>query len=92
MTSRPAGSNASLSNANTETPSFIADVRGNYQIQLIVNDGEVNSNPDFVVVSVANNVPTADAGVDQSVLVGDTVTIDGSGSSDLDTDPLTYWY
>ena len=38
-----------------------------------------------------NNRPTADAGPDQTgVRQGLLVTLDGSGSSDLDNDPLKY--
>ncbi len=37
-----------------------------------------------------NDAPVADAGLDQAVAVGDTVTLDGSGSSDVDGDPLTF--
>jgi len=38
----------------------------------------------------ANNPPTANAGPDQTVQTGDTVQLDGSGSSDPDSDPLSY--
>jgi cytochrome c peroxidase len=38
----------------------------------------------------ANNSPVANAGVDQSVTNQTTVTLNGSGSSDLDGDTLTY--
>lgn len=37
-----------------------------------------------------NTAPVADAGADQSVVVGDTVSFDGSASSDADSDVLTY--
>ena len=38
----------------------------------------------------ANHLPTANAGADQTVEAGATVTLDGSGSSDQDGDDLTY--
>jgi hypothetical protein len=37
-----------------------------------------------------NHVPVANAGVDQTVHMHDTVTLNGIGSSDIDGDPLTY--
>ncbi|MBD3869051.1 MAG: PIG-L family deacetylase, partial [Acidobacteria bacterium] len=41
----------------------------------------------------ANQPPVAHAGTDQSVDEGVTVQLDGSGSSDPDTDPLTFdWF
>jgi hypothetical protein len=49
------------------------------------------SAPDEVVVTVNNQAPVASAGSDQSVNRNTLVTLDGSGSSDLDDDlPLTY--
>src|SRR5205814_10063155 len=86
----PAGSSAALVNADTQTPSFIADVAGNYVAQLIVNDGFVNSAPATVVISTINSVPVADLGPGQKVPTGTAVHLDGSASSDADGDPLTY--
>ena len=46
-----------------------------------------------VRTGAANQAPTANAGADQSVPTNNTrttVTLDGSGSSDPDGDPLTY--
>jgi hypothetical protein len=66
---------------------------GSYTVRLIVNDGQVNSLADSVVVTAsatANLPPVARAGLDQAVSVGQTVTLDGRGSSDPDGDPLTY--
>ena len=90
LTSRPAGSTAVLSDPFAVSPSFSIDRAGNYVVQLIVNDGTTDSAPDSVTVSTTNSRPVADAGQDQSVLLGATVTLDGSGSSDVDLDTLSY--
>lgn len=90
FTSKPAGSNASLSNADSATPTFVADVRGEYVIPLVVTDGMYQSDPDTVVVNFTNITPVAHAGTGQSVYVGDTVTLDGSGSTDANGDTLSY--
>jgi cytochrome c553 len=92
MTSKPAGSTAGLSNATDVQPSFTADAAGTYVIELVVNDGTVDSAPATVSVtaSTSNSAPTADAGTDQNVSVGTAVTLDGTGSSDADGDSLTY--
>lgn len=60
--------------------------------QLIVNDDAVDSPPSTVDVSVTalNHGPTAAAGDDQSVDEGDSVTLDGSGSSDPDDDSVDF--
>ena len=50
----------------------------------------LDSFPDEVVVSSENVKPVADAGVNQIVLVGDPVNLDGSGSYDVNGDDLTY--
>lgn len=86
----PTGSTATLSQPTTASPFFTADKAGNYVVQLIVNDGIVNSQPATVTVSTINSVPVANPGVDQTVIAGDTVTLNGSGSTDADGDPLTY--
>jgi hypothetical protein len=56
---------------------------------------ELRSNPGSYlkidIVSILENLPPlADAGPDQTVLVGQTATLDGSHSTDADGDPLTY--
>jgi MYXO-CTERM domain-containing protein len=68
----------------------VVDVSGTYTAQLTVNDGKVSSAPDSVSISTDNSAPVADAGADQSALVGDTVTLNGGGSNDVDGDGLTF--
>ncbi len=53
--SRPAGSSAVLSDATVVKPTFTADVDGKYVLQLVVNDGTVDSSPDVTVVSASGN-------------------------------------
>jgi hypothetical protein len=86
----PQGSNAKLSDPTIVKPTFIADVHGAYQVQLIVSDPWVPSKPTTVTISFNNIAPVANAGTSQSAIVGDTVTLNGSGSSDANGDPLTY--
>ena len=88
--SRPSGSTAALSSPTAVKPTFVADRPGTYRLQLIVNDGSVNSAPDFVDITTQNTPPVANAGPDQTVFVGNTVTLNGSGSTDVDGDALTY--
>src|SRR5262249_38708189 len=88
--SAPVSSLATLSDLHAVKPTFVADVRGDYVVQLIVNDGLANSPPTTVTISTENSRTTADAGQDQTVAVGATVQLDGSASFDPDGDTLTY--
>ena len=87
---RPEDSQAALSDAASPTPTFVADVHGDYVIELTVSDPWDPSSPDQVTVSFANVKPMAVAGGSQAVLVGETVVLDGSGSYDDNYDPLTF--
>jgi hypothetical protein len=90
LTGKPSGSNATLANPTTVQPTFVIDKPGNYTVQLIVNDGTVNSVAATVVISTVNSAPVAHAGSDQSGVVGQTLQLDGGSSSDVDGDALTY--
>jgi hypothetical protein len=48
MTSKPAGSMASLSSATDPAPYFSTDLAGDYVVMLVVNDGTANSAPSTV--------------------------------------------
>ncbi len=86
----PNGSTAILTDPTSSTLSFTVDVPGTYEVQLLVNDGTENSAPDTVVINTQNSKPVAHAGTDQTVPIGQTVQLDGSTSSDVDGNPLTY--
>jgi K319L-like, PKD domain len=92
FTSKPPTSAATLSGANTVSPTFTPDLDGEYKLSLVVYDGRAASAPDEVIITAAtgNSAPMANAGPDRNVTPGTLVALDGSGSSDADNDPLTY--
>ena len=95
MIGRPATSLASLSSTSSPNPKFTADVMGIYTITLLVNDGKLDSTPVpvTVIASNTNSAPVSNAGTAQSVVAGAVVTLDGTSSSDANSDPLTFkWY
>lgn len=92
ITSRPAGSIAGIQDPYSPTTLFVADVAGTYTVELLVGDGTDLSTPDPMVVTAtaANGVPVANAGADQAVQTGATVTLNGGASNDPEGDPLTF--
>src|SRR5262249_246731 len=90
FTARPAGSAANIAKPTTGATTFIVDRAGSYVAQRIVNDGTINSAPATVTINTTNSPPVANAGANQTVFVGTTVQLDGSQSSDVDGNPLTY--
>jgi len=66
---------------------------GQYRFSVTCSDGLLSSSADEVVVTVnapENQAPTADAGQDQDVQLGQRVMLDGGASSDPDGDTLSY--
>ena len=89
--SQTSGPPVELSDATAATPSFTApNELGALVFSLTVSDGEHESEPDTVTVTVSNARPVADAGPLQTVDHGTRVTLDGSGSRDDDGDSITY--
>ena len=90
LITRPPGSAALLPNTNLQTLTFGADKPGTYVAQLIVSNGSLSSAPSTVTITTTNTAPVANAGPNQNVAVNATVALDGGGSSDADSDPLSY--
>lgn len=88
--SKPEGSAAALTNPTSVMPSFEMDRAGTYVVSLVVHDGLLFSAPDTVSITTLNSPPVANAGPDQTVFVATTVTLDGTGSTDVDGNAITY--
>jgi RHS repeat-associated protein len=93
LAQRPAGSAAALSNSLVVDPAFVADIEGDYEVELTVNDGTSDSAVDSARISTVNSAPVANAGADISVYAAEEVALDGSASADVDGDPITFlWF
>jgi len=93
------GPTVTLSNSTLAQPTFTApslgynDANVTLLFSLSVSDGTATSSADTVeilIIAPVNSVPIANAGPDQEVNSGSTVTLDGSASSDSDGHNLTY--
>lgn len=89
LSSRPAGSLASISDPSAASPSFGADVRGTYLVELVVNDGQVDSLPDTLVVRTANSAPSLAAIGDRAVALGRNLVLE-LAATDIDGDLFQY--
>jgi hypothetical protein len=90
-----AGTAVTLSDPTAASPDFTAPPVGSagetLSFTVIVSDGVAQSTDEVaIVVTNVNQVPAADAGLDQTVDEGAAVTLQGTASGDPDGDALTY--
>ncbi len=98
QTAPDAGADVTLSSTAAEQPTFTAperetDVTLTFELKVSDDGGATYSaatDTVDVTVTAQDDAPTADAGADQTVADGTEVTLDGSGSADVDGDTLTY--
>ena len=93
MLLKPAGSATDFNNANAANPTFLADRKGTYVAQLIVNDGLLNSAPDTVQIDATNRAPVATADA-YTVAQGGSIVVGAAtgllaNDTDADGDALT---
>ena len=85
-----AGTSVTLSDSASSQPTFTAPFVGltgealTFQLTVTDNGGLADTDTVIINVSSVNQAPTADAGPYQTVDEADTVTLDGSNSSDPD--------
>ncbi|MYC79205.1 MAG: DUF5011 domain-containing protein [Cenarchaeum sp. SB0661_bin_35] len=90
MWNQTAGPTVALSDDAASSPTFTApSSAGMLTFELTVSDG-YDTDTDTVTITVVNRPPVASAGADQTVRFGDTVTLDGSASTDPDGDAISY--
>lgn len=86
---------ADIDGADEGEACFVPDANGTYTMQLLCDDGEIASEPDFtsIVVTSDDALPIADAGPFVSYpacQATDGIPLDGSGSYDAEADDLTF--
>ncbi len=90
---RPTNSQAVFNFTNAAQPSFTADVGGDYQVQLIVNDGEFDSIPATAIVTASggngNASPIVNTTINTRAAVG-VITSLTATATDPDGDTLQY--
>ena len=92
IVSLPSGSATTIADPTQVSTSILPDSDGTYVVGLEVNDGTISSKMVYatIVATQANRRPLVDAGPDQNVTQGSSVTLNATGSRDTDGDSLSY--
>lgn len=92
------GPDVTLSNPETASPTFTSpssDENVALEFQLTVTDNGGLQGTDTVIINVtdsSNTPPDANAGVDQAVAAGATVTLNGTASTDAEDNAITSFF
>ncbi|RJP83246.1 MAG: hypothetical protein C4522_01230, partial [Desulfobacteraceae bacterium] len=92
------GPDVTLSDSTSATPTFTAPSTGvnvAFEFQLTVTDNGGLKGTDTVIINVTdstNTPPTANAGADQAVAAGASVTLDGTASADTEDSVITSFF
>ncbi len=92
---KPSNSAVTLQDTTSSLIKFTPDVEGIYTLELIVSDpyGATSSDRTTITAVYGNASPVADAGRDVTIKLGESVTLDGSGSYDPNGDPIVFsWH
>ena len=83
-----------LPNMAQQDITFTPTIAGQYTFSVQCSDGVNTSTASQVIVTVnaVNHAPTANAGQNQELTLGSTVTLNGNASTDPDNDILTYFW
>ncbi len=87
-----------LSSVTTQGTTFMApSVQSDtpFELKLTVSDGTLRTTSAVTIIVknvIINHSPVADAGLYETYYVNETVNLNGSGSSDPDGDPLSYFW
>ncbi len=90
LKSAPEGSTAVLSDPSQAAPTFIADPSGVYEIELIVNDGSLDSKPDMVKITAlprqvkVPDVVNLDLSLAQSAILETDLAVGNISTADSD--------
>ncbi len=92
LTSKPAGSKASIVLGTSATPILVPDIVGTYAVSLIVSNGSLKSPASTISLFAIRNTTSAiaNAGANQSVVTKSTVRLNGVASTTPIGSSLTY--
>ena len=93
LVNSPPGSRASLGDAGSNKATLVADRSGRYVVELLVNDGEETSLPDYawVIVGADPMEQVAYAGPDRFAVVGETVPLSPVAASPATREAKWFW-